>query len=82
MQRFDHYYQAAETQADIILDGSWGQGKTTFGGMSTVLALAAIEADIREAYGGYAHTEARIFSADGTLLALSRQLVVVYDRRD
>jgi acyl-CoA thioesterase len=40
------------------------------------------EADIREAHGGYAHTEARIFSADGTLLALSRQLVVVYDRRD
>ncbi|AHK15621.1 MAG: thioesterase family protein [Thalassolituus sp.] len=46
MQKFDHYYQAAETQADITLDGSWGQGKTTFGGMSAALALAAIEAAI------------------------------------
>ena len=39
------------------------------------------EADIRQAHHGYGHTEARIFSDSGTLLALSRQLVTVYDRR-
>ena len=39
------------------------------------------EAEIRQAHHGYGHTEARIASADGTLLALSRQLVVVYDVR-
>ncbi len=39
------------------------------------------EAEIRQAHHGYGHTEARIFSADGTLLALSRQLVAVYDKR-
>ena len=39
------------------------------------------EADIRQAHHGYGHTEARIFNADGMLLALSRQLVVVYDQR-
>lgn len=38
------------------------------------------EAEIRQAHHGYGHTEARIATADGTLLALSRQLVVVYDR--
>ncbi|MEC7545430.1 MAG: acyl-CoA thioesterase [Thalassolituus sp.] len=39
------------------------------------------EVDIMEAHGGYAHTTAKIYRADGTLLALSRQLVVVYDKR-
>ena len=39
------------------------------------------EVDIAEAHGGYAHTTARIYRADGSLLALSRQLVVVYDKR-
>jgi len=39
------------------------------------------EADIRQAHDGYGHTEARIYTADGVLLALSRQLVVVYDKR-
>ncbi|WP_430463013.1 hypothetical protein ACQUQU_04470 [Thalassolituus sp. LLYu03] len=34
---------------------------------------------IRQAHHGFGHTEARISTADGTLLALSRQLVVVYD---
>ena len=38
------------------------------------------EADIRQAHHGYGHTEARIITADGTLLALSRQLVAVYDQ--
>jgi len=38
------------------------------------------EADIRQAHDGYGHTEARIMNADGTLLALSRQLVAVYDQ--
>ena len=36
------------------------------------------EADIRHAHDGYGYTEARIAAADGTLLALSRQLVVIY----
>lgn len=39
------------------------------------------EAEIMEAHGGYAHTTAKIYRTDGTLLALSRQLVVVYDKR-
>lgn len=39
------------------------------------------EAEIRQAHHGYGHTEARIATADGTLLALSRQLVAVYDVR-
>jgi acyl-CoA thioesterase len=37
---------------------------------------------IRQAHHGYGHTEARIARSDGTLLALSRQLVAVYDVRD
>ncbi|MFC3679630.1 acyl-CoA thioesterase [Bacterioplanoides pacificum] len=39
------------------------------------------EAEIRQAHDGYAHTEARIATLDGTLLALSRQLIAVYDKR-
>lgn len=39
------------------------------------------EADIRQAHDGYAHTEARIYTLDGTLLALSRQLITIYDKR-
>lgn len=39
------------------------------------------EAVIREAHGGYGHTEARICREDGTVLALSRQLVSVFDKR-
>lgn len=39
------------------------------------------EVDIRQAHHGYGHTEARIARSDGTLLALSRQLVAVYDQR-
>lgn len=39
------------------------------------------EAVIREAHGGYGHTEARICREDGTVLALSRQLVTVFDKR-
>lgn len=36
------------------------------------------EADIKQAHHGYAHTEAKIYASDGTLLALSRQLIAVY----
>lgn len=39
------------------------------------------EADIAEAHDGYAHTTSRIYTSNGTLIALSRQLVVVYDKR-
>jgi len=38
------------------------------------------EAEIRQAHDGYGHTEARVCAPDGTLLALSRQLVVVYEK--
>ncbi|MDO6459422.1 thioesterase family protein [Granulosicoccaceae sp. 1_MG-2023] len=38
------------------------------------------EAVIREAHGGYGHTEAQVCSEDGTVLALSRQLVSVFDK--
>ncbi len=37
------------------------------------------DAEIKQAHHGYVHTEAKIYSSDGTLLALSRQLVAVYD---
>lgn len=37
------------------------------------------DAEIKQAHHGYAHTEAKIYNSDGTLLALSRQLVAVYD---
>ena len=37
------------------------------------------EAEIKQAHHGYAHTEAKIYSANGTLLVLSRQLVAIYD---
>lgn len=43
MKPFDHYYQALKTTNEGVIDASWGQGKTTFGGMSAALALAAIE---------------------------------------
>ena len=37
--------------------------------------------DVVQADFGYAHTEAKIFHPNGQLLALSRQLVGVYDNR-
>lgn len=37
------------------------------------------DAEIKQAHHGYAHTEAKVYSSDGTLLALSRQLVAIYD---
>ncbi|MFT7260617.1 MAG: acyl-CoA thioesterase [Glaciecola sp.] len=37
------------------------------------------EAEIKQAHHGFAHTEAKIYNSDGLLLALSRQLVAVYD---
>jgi acyl-CoA thioesterase len=36
------------------------------------------DAEIKQAHHGYAHTEAKIYTPDGTLLALSRQLIAVY----
>lgn len=36
------------------------------------------DAEIKQAHHGYVHTEAKIYTPDGTLLALSRQLVAVY----
>jgi acyl-CoA thioesterase len=33
----------------------------------------------RQAAQGYAHTEANIYTPDGTLIALSRQTVTVFD---
>ncbi|WP_426416007.1 acyl-CoA thioesterase [Aestuariirhabdus sp. LZHN29] len=38
------------------------------------------EAQIKMAHHGYAHTEARVYHPDGHLLALSRQLIAVYDK--
>jgi acyl-CoA thioesterase len=37
------------------------------------------EAEIKQAHHGYAHTEAKIYNAEGILLALSRQLIAIYD---
>ncbi|ARU58919.1 acyl-CoA thioesterase, TesB family protein [Oleiphilus messinensis] len=39
------------------------------------------DAVVEQAHHGYAHTVARIYHSDGTLIALSRQLIAVYDRR-
>lgn len=36
------------------------------------------EAEIKQAHHGYVHTEAKVYAPDGTLLALSRQLISVY----
>lgn len=36
------------------------------------------DAEIKQAHHGYVHTEAKIYTPNGTLLALSRQLVAVY----
>jgi len=36
------------------------------------------EAEIQQAHHGYVHTEAKVYSPDGTLIALSRQLVTIY----
>jgi acyl-CoA thioesterase len=38
------------------------------------------ECDVVQAGSGYAHTEGKIYHPDGQLLALSRQLVAVYDK--
>tara|TARA_B110001454_G_scaffold86171_4_gene82724 strand:- start:41 stop:835 length:795 start_codon:yes stop_codon:yes gene_type:complete len=38
------------------------------------------DAEIKQAQQGYAHTEAKIYNAEGILLALSRQLIAVYDQ--
>jgi len=40
------------------------------------------ECDVVQADSGYAHTEAKIFHPNGQLLALSRQLVGLYDSRN
>ena len=45
MKPFNHYYDQVHNREELILDPTWGQGKTTFGGMSAALALAAIERD-------------------------------------
>jgi acyl-CoA thioesterase len=39
------------------------------------------ECEIKQAHHGYAHTVASIYHPNGQLLALSRQLVAVYDKR-
>jgi acyl-CoA thioesterase II len=39
----------------------------------------AYQADTRQAYGGYAHTEANVWNQQGELVAISRQLVAVFD---
>lgn len=39
------------------------------------------ECEVKQADLGYAHTEAQIFHPNGELIALSRQLVAVYDKR-
>lgn len=39
------------------------------------------EADIKQAHHGYGHTDAKIYNENGQLLALSRQLTTVYDKR-
>lgn len=39
------------------------------------------ECEVTQAHHGYAHTEAKIFHPNGQLIALSRQLVGVYDMR-
>ena len=39
------------------------------------------DAEIKQAHHGYAHTVARIYHPNGELIALSRQLVAVYDKR-
>jgi acyl-CoA thioesterase len=36
------------------------------------------DAEIKQAHHGYAHTEAKVYTADGNLIALSRQLIAVY----
>ncbi|RRJ83644.1 acyl-CoA thioesterase [Aestuariirhabdus litorea] len=40
------------------------------------------DASIRMAHHGYAHTEAMIYHPDGHLLALSSQLIAVYDKKN
>lgn len=39
----------------------------------------AYQATTRQASGGYAHTEANVWDEDGTLIAVSRQAVAVFD---
>lgn len=46
MNPFDYYYNQVKSKGELILDPTWGQGKTTFGGMSAALGLASIERDL------------------------------------
>ena len=46
MNPFDYYYEQVKSKGDLNLDPTWGQGKTTYGGMSAALGLAAIERDL------------------------------------
>ncbi len=39
------------------------------------------ECDVVQAEGGYGHTQAQIFHPNGELLALSRQVVTIYDKK-
>jgi acyl-CoA thioesterase len=52
----------------------------TFSGLAPNDAIY-YECDVEEASDGYAHTEAKIYKPNGELIALSRQLVGVYDKR-
>ncbi len=40
---FDDYLQHCHTHDSLIIDSSWGQGRTTFGGLSAALLLHKIE---------------------------------------
>jgi acyl-CoA thioesterase len=52
MNPFDYYYEQVKSKGDLNLDPTWGQGKTTYGGMSAALGLAAIERDLTAQRGG------------------------------
>jgi len=46
MTSFDEYYRAIHEASSLTLDPSWGQGKTSFGGMSAAMALASLEREL------------------------------------
>lgn len=41
----------------------------------------AYEAHTVQAYGGYAHAEAKIYDKEGELVAISRQLIAIFDQK-
>jgi len=43
MQSFQYYLDLAQRNSSLVIDTSWAQGRSVFGGLSAALVLAHLE---------------------------------------